>query len=151
MRTTTDSISFIWKSDLADQMIGDFFQAVAVSVLLYECTARMLMKRWEKKLDGNYARMLRDVLNKSRKQHQTKLRLYGRLPPISQSIQERWTRHAGYCWISKEKLLSDVFKWTPSHGRTGVGRAMKTYIHPFFEDTGCTLDDLPRAMDNRDG
>ena len=42
-----------------------FFQAAVVSILLYGCTTWTLTKRLEKKLDGNYTRMLRAILNKS--------------------------------------------------------------------------------------
>ena len=40
---------------------------MAVSILLFECTTQTLTKRMEKKLDGNYTRMMRAVLNKSLK------------------------------------------------------------------------------------
>ncbi len=55
------------KSDLIDKMKRSFFQAAVVSILLYRCTTAVwtLTKRLEKKLDGNYTRMLRAVLNKS--------------------------------------------------------------------------------------
>ena len=46
-----------------------FFQAAVVSILLYVWTTSTLTKRMEKKLDGNYTRMLRVVLNKSWRQH----------------------------------------------------------------------------------
>ena len=46
-------------------MKRDFFQAAAVSILLYGYTTWMLTKGLEKKLDGNYTRMLRAILNKS--------------------------------------------------------------------------------------
>ena len=52
----------------------------------------MLTKHIEKKLDGNYARMLLTYLNKSWKQHPTEQQLYGHLSPISQTIQVRQTR-----------------------------------------------------------
>ena len=55
----------IWKSDLTDKMKHSFFQAAVVSILLYGCTTWMLTKWLEKKLDGNYTRMLRAILNKS--------------------------------------------------------------------------------------
>ena len=42
-----------------------FFQAEVVSILLYGCTTWTLTKRLEKKLDGNYTRMLWAILNKS--------------------------------------------------------------------------------------
>ena len=46
-----------------------FFQAAVVSILLYGCTTWTLTKRMEKKLDGNYTRMLQAILNKSWRQH----------------------------------------------------------------------------------
>ena len=36
----------------------------------------------DKKLDGNYTRMLRAILNKSWRPHPTKQQLYAHLPPI---------------------------------------------------------------------
>ena len=60
-----DRLLIIWKSDLTDKMKCSFFQAAVVSILLYGCTTRTLTKRLEKKLDGNYTRMLRAILNKS--------------------------------------------------------------------------------------
>ena len=46
------------------------FQAAVVSILLYGCATWMLTKRL-KKLDGNYTRMLRAILNKSWRQQDT--------------------------------------------------------------------------------
>ena len=67
--TAIDRLSIIWKSDLTDKMKRSFFQAAVVSILLYGCTTWTLTKRLERKLDGNYTRMLRAVLNKSWRQH----------------------------------------------------------------------------------
>ena len=69
--TAIDWLSIIWKSDLTDKMKRSFFQAAVVSILLYGCTTWTLTKRPEKKLDGNYIRMLRAILNKSWRQHPT--------------------------------------------------------------------------------
>ena len=63
-----------------------------MSILLYGCTTWTLTKRLEKKLDGNYTRMLRAVLNKSWRQHPRRHQLYGHLPPITKTIQVRRTR-----------------------------------------------------------
>ena len=90
-------LSVIWKSDLTDKMKRSFFQAVVVWILLYGCTTWTLTKRMEKKLDGNYTRMLQAILNKSWRQHSTKQQLYGHLPPITKTIKIRPTRHAGHC------------------------------------------------------
>ena len=70
--TANDRLLVIWKSDLTDKMKRSFCQAAVVSTLLYGCTSWTLTKRMEKKLDGNYIRMLRAILNKSWKQHPTK-------------------------------------------------------------------------------
>ena len=86
---------------------------MVVSILLYGCTTWTLTKRLEKKLDGYYTRMLRAILNKSRRQHPTKHQLYGHLPSITKIIQVRRTRHAGHCWRSRDELISDVHLWTP--------------------------------------
>ena len=126
--TDIDRLSVIWKSDLTDKMKRSFFQAVVVSILLYGCTSWMLTKRMEKKLDGNYTRMLRAILNKSWRQHPTKHRVYGHLPPITKTIKVRWTRHAGHCWRSRDELISDVLLWTPAHGRAKAGWPARTYI-----------------------
>ena len=55
----------IFKLSLTDKMKRSFFQAVVVSILLYGCTTGTLTKQLKKKLDGNYTRMLRAILNKS--------------------------------------------------------------------------------------
>ena len=60
-----DWLSVIWKPDLTDKVKHIFFQAAIVLLLLYGCNTWMLTKRMEKKLNGNYTRMLRAILNKS--------------------------------------------------------------------------------------
>ena len=71
--------------------------AAVVWILLYRCTTWTQTKRMEKKLNGNYTRMLRAILNKFWKQHPTTHQRYGQLPPITKIIQIRQTRHAGHC------------------------------------------------------
>ena len=94
--------------------------------------------------------MLQAVLNKSWRQHPTKQQLYGHLPPITKTIQIRRTRHAGHSWRSKDKLISDVLLWTPSHGRASVERPARTYLQQLCADRSYSLEDLPGAMDDRD-
>ena len=67
------------------------------------------------------------------------------------TIQIRWTRYAGHCWRSKDELISDVLLWTPSYGRTKVGRPARTYIQQLCDNARCSLEDLPGAMDDREG
>ena len=111
-----------------------FFQAAVVSILLYGCTTWTLSKQLEKKLDGNYTRMLRAILNKSWRQHPTRHQLYGHLPPITKTIQVRRTRYAGHCWRSRDELISDVLLYTPSYGQAKAGRPARTYIQQLCED-----------------
>ena len=144
--TAINRLSIIWKPDLTDKMKRSFFQAAVASIQLYGCTTWTLTKR----LDGNYTRMLRAILNKSWRQYPTRHQLYGHLPPITKTIQVRRTKHAGHCWRSKDELISDVLLWTPTHGRAKAGRPARTYIQQLCEDTGCCPEYLPEAMNDRE-
>ena len=126
--TAIGRLSIIWKSDLTDKMKCSFFQAAVVSILLYGCTTWTLTKQLKKKLNGNYTRMLRAILNKSWWQHPTRHQLYSHLPPITKTIQVRWTWHAVHYWRSKDELISDVLLWTPAYGQAKAGRPAWTYI-----------------------
>ena len=124
--TAIDRLSLVWKSDLTDKIKCSFFQAAVVSILLYRCTTWTLTKRMEKKLDGNYTRMLQAILNKSCRQHCKKQQLYGHLPPVTKTIKIRRTRHAGHCWRSRDELVSDALLWTPSQEWAKAGRPPRT-------------------------
>ena len=119
--TAINRLSIKWKSDLTDKMKRSFFQAAVTSILLYGCTTWTLTKRLEKKLDGNYTRILRVILNTSWQKHPTRHQLYGHLPPFTKTIQVRRTRHAGHCWRSRDELirppLMDPHTW-PCKSRT---------------------------------
>ena len=104
----------------------------------------------EKKLDGNYTRMLWAVLNKSWRQHPTKQQLYGHQLSITKTIKVRQTRLVGHCWRSKDKLVSNVLLWTSSHRQAKVGWPVRTYIQQICADTACNLEDLLETMDDRD-
>ena len=128
-------------------MKRSFFQATVVSILLYGCTTWTLTKRMEKKLDGNYTRILRAILNKSWNQYLSKQKIYGHLPPISKTIKIRRTRYVGHYWRSSDELIRDVHWWIPLHGRAKAGRLARTYIQQLCVDTGCSPENLPKAMD----
>ena len=132
-------------------MKRSFFQAAAVLILLYGYITWTLTKRTEKKLIGNHTRMLRVILNKSLRHHPKKKQLYGHLPPITKTIQVRRTNHAGHCWRIRDELISDVLMWTPSHGWAKAGWPVWTYIQQLYADMGCSPEDLPEAMYDREG
>ena len=105
-------------------------------------------KRLKKKLDGNYTRMLRAILNMFWWQHPTRHQLYSHLSPVTKTIQVRRTKHAGHCWRSKDELISDVLLWIPTYGQAKARRLARTYIQQLSEDTGCSPEDLPEAMND---
>ena len=57
---------------------------------------------------------------------------------------------ARHCWRSRDELISDIFLWTPSHGRAKAGWPARTDIQQLCANTGCSLEDLPKAMDDRE-
>ena len=95
--------------------------------------------------------MLRAILNKSWRQHPIKQQQDGHLPLISKSTQARRTRYARLCWRSKDKLISDVLQWTPSHGPAKVAQPVGTYLQQLCTDSECSLKDMPVSMDDRNG
>ena len=107
-------------------------------------------RNFRKKLDGNYIRMLGAILNKSWRQHLTRHQLYGHLPLTTKTIQVRRTRHAGHCWRSKDELISDLLLWTPAYGQAKAGLPARTYIQQPCEETVCSPEDLPEAMNDRE-
>ena len=121
-----------------------------ILILLYGCTIWTLTKHIEKRLDRNCTRMLRIILNGSWKQHPIKQHLYSHQPFISKTIQVRWARHVGRCWRSKNKLISYILLWTPSHRHTNFEQLTRTYLQQLCMDIGCSLEDLPEVMDDKD-
>ena len=93
--------------------------------------------------------MLRAILNKSWWQHTTKHQQFGYLPPITKIIQVRRSRLAGHCWREQRR----AHKWcTPMYlpHRAKAGRPARTYTQQLCEDTGCSLEDLPEVMNDRE-
>ena len=129
---------------------NDLYIYIYIYIYICPCSTWTLTKRLEKKLDGNYTRMLRAILNKSWRQHPMRRQLYGHLPPITKTIQVRRARHARHCWRSKDELVRDLLQRTPTYGQTKAGWPARTYIQQLCEDTGCNPEDLPEAMNDRE-
>ena len=131
-------------------MKRSFFQAAVTSILLYGCTTWTLTKRLEKKLDGNYTRMLR--CNPEQVLAATPHKTPTVRPPAP--YHENYSSTANQtCRTLLEKqrwLIRDVLLWIPTHGRAKAGRPARTYIQQLCEDTGCCPEDLPRAMNDRE-
>ena len=146
-----NSMIILWKSNLSENLKRSFFRAAVESVLVYGATTWTLTATLEKRLDGAYTRMLRAALNKSWKDRISNKDLYLEIPRISASIRKQRLRFAGHCWRSKDELASDVLLWQPTHSKRPRGRPAKTYIDQLLEDTGCNIDEIPTAMNDRKG
>ena len=129
-------------------MKHSFFQAAVVSILLYGCTIWTLTKRIEEKLDGNYTRMLRAILNRSWRQHPTKHQLYSPyFPSVSKLDEPDMQDTAGEAETNSKVIYSHG---PPIYGRAKAGRLTTTYILQLCEDTGCSPEELPEAMNDRE-
>ena len=47
---------------------------------------------------------------------------------------------------NKHEIITDVFLWIPTHGRTCDDPSDRNYLYHFCVDTGCCLENLPEAM-----
>ena len=74
-----------------------------------------------------------------------------RPPTTHHQNYQRRTRHAGHSWRSRDELIRDVLLWTHSHSRAKSGRPARSYIQQLCEDTGCSPEDMPEAMNDREG
>ena len=80
--------AFAWPVRGSIEYITDEFVLASLAVSCVSGSSTWtLTKRLKKKLDGNYTRMLRAILNKSWRQHPTRHQLYDHLPPITKTIQ----------------------------------------------------------------
>ena len=79
----------IWKSRLPDKMKRNFFRATLESVLIYSYVSWTLTKALEKRLNGNYIRMLRAILNRYWNDHPNNKEIYGNIPDILTSVRKQ--------------------------------------------------------------
>ena len=89
--------------------------------------------------------MLWAILDKSWRQQLKKQQRYGYIPSITKTIQVR------LCWRIWDELISDLLLWTPSHGWAKAGWPTRIYIQQLCADTGCSLEDIPEAKEDREG
>ena len=113
----------------------DFFQVVAVSILLYGSTT--------------WTPTNRAILNKSWYQHLKKQQQYGDLLPISHTFQVIRTKRGEHCWKIMNEVISDIFIWILIHKLVSIDQRAKICTHQLCVDTRCCLEDLPAAMDDR--
>ena len=98
--------------------------------------------KWELHMDA--------VQNKTKKQHPTKQQLYCHLAPISETIQISIKYAGHWCW-TKDEFINDVFLWTITYEQTSGGKSAKAYTYQLCAEIECRLEDLARAMADKDG
>ena len=110
--TTIERLSILSKSDMSYKIKWDFFQVVTVSIILYGCTTWTQTKHMEKKLDGNYWRILRAVLKKYWKQRPSPPPKAAVRPTRPHSTNHPSKANKISCWRSKRRSLMDFSTWT---------------------------------------
>ena len=55
-----------------------------------------------------------------------------------------------YTAVEGKFLLVGQHSWTPTYGRAKAGWPARTYIQQLCEDTGCSPEDLPEVMNDRE-
>ena len=128
--TVIDSLSIVWKSEIRFLLC-----CVRVGTTLWMQHADVNETLGEK-LDKNYGRMLRAIFNKSCKQLSAKLQLVSHFTNHSRKTNKTCRELLS----SKDEPISDV----------SVRQPVKTCIYQFCVETGCSLENLPGAMDDRD-
>ena len=112
----------------------------------YLDTNKTAGEKARRQLHKNAASNTEQVLEATPHKHQ----LYGHLSPIAKTITVRRTRHVGQFWRSWDELISDILLWTSTYGRAKAGWPARTYIQQLCEDTRCSLEDLPEAVNYRE-
>ena len=140
----------IWTSTLPTKLKLKLFRATVESVLLYGSECWTLTKRLEQKLDGCYTRMLMRVQNMNWRQHHTLSDIYGRLPKVSSIVLKRRLQLAGHWHRRTDQIISKVLLWQPKQGKRMRGRPYLTYIDQLCKDTGLNVNELSKAMSDRD-
>ena len=142
--TAINSLLIIWKSDLSNKIKQDFFQVVAVSILLYRCTIWMLTKCMEKKLDGelhkNAVCQFEQILEALPKNTTA-------VWPLTSHLKNHWTKMNKTCGTLLDKQgqthahsSMDSYTWTCHFWLAGKN------LHQLCVEIGCSLEDLVGEM-----
>ena len=146
--TAINRLSAIWKLDVTDKT--QFFLSsgrihTAVWMHYMDTNKTYGEKAWQQ-LHRNVAINIEQVTETA----SHKASAVRPLTTHHDTFQVTRTRHVGHCWGSRDELKSDIFLWTPSHGRPKSRRPARTYIEQICADTGCRIEDLQEAIDDRE-
>ena len=145
-----NNMNAIRKYRLPDRIKRNFFRTTVESVLVYGSVSWTLTKALEKRISGNYTRMLRAIRNRSWKDHPSNKEIYSNIPDICTSIRQQILRFSGHCWRNKCELASDIILWQPTKSERKIRRPRRTYVDQLMDDTLCNVNELKTAMDDND-
>ena len=140
--TGIDRLSIIWKSD---KIKLDFFPScgwVSTTVWRHHMDVNKMHRqkaRWELHKNSCYFEQILKATP-----HKT-----AAVWPLT-SHQKNNPNKMNKTWRNMDELISDVLQWTQTHECASVGQPARTYLHQLYVDTGCSLEDLPGAMDDKD-
>ena len=142
----------IWKSELLDALKLRFFRATVETIILYGSATWSLTKSEEKRLDGCYTRLLKEVYNIKGLTKITNKQLYNSLSPVSYVIKARRLRLAAHTFRDTSSPAHHTIIRDPSHGTLSRGRQTQTFMDTLLSDTGldniteleCCMKDISR-------
>ena len=106
-----NKIGNIWKSNLAKKLKLQLFRATVESILLYGSSTWSLTETEEKRLDGTYTGMLRQVYNISWREKITNMELYGNTEKLSSIIRRNMLKLAGHVYRDKTSPAHQLVTW----------------------------------------
>ena len=123
------------------------FQGIIEHLLLYGSETWTLKQKNQKRLDGTYTNLLRIVQNTHSSEHPTKERIYGDLPPISDTLSRRRLLFAGRCLRAEDEINLSLLLWKIN---IPIRSRRMTYPQMLSRDTGIGPEDLGNTMLDRD-
>ena len=102
------NLHIIWQSNISRKTKLDFFRACVERILLYGSETWTVKKDLQDRLHGAYSRLLMRAQNISWHKHKSKAETYNGIPQISSIFAQRQARFAGYCYQSKDQIISDI-------------------------------------------
>ena len=100
---------------------------------MYGCTTWSPAKKKKQEEKARWqiqkSAVLRTLLKKTWTQHTQKQVAVRPLVSHLSNHDGKTKTCAGQCWKSKNKFISEVLLWTPTHGQANAGQPVKTHTH----------------------
>jgi hypothetical protein len=153
-------LNLIWRANnLSDKIKVNLFNALIVSLLLYNATTWTVNKTLSSKLlDGAYNRLFRYALNirwdPITEKTISNAAMYQKFKtqPISLTLLQRRLSFSGHCYRSfntAPQPISDLLFWQPSHFGPKKSGRRSNYCKLLCSDTNLDIIDLQNEMLNQ--